>query len=297
MRLVDPVVAIAERQLGLVKDVQLLGLGMSRWAIARRVQSGLIESAYPGVYRMAAGLKSWRQELLGACLWANQHLPDDWPGETTAVVSHEAAAALLGLDGFQEGPVVLTTPRLPQFKGSRLTVHRGWAEQRFTVMHDGIIPVTKCRSDPGRLGGPNRSAVRAGDGRGAPPTLRQASSAAMDCRSGAGRQQARSRGAWGTHGQPGARRILAILDGRSPLDGPSASAFQKDVRIPLLSGGLRIIEEHVVRSADGSFVARADLELEYDVEVEAQRAKHHSSWAAQQADLHATTRSPPSASA
>ncbi|MGH2717462.1 MAG: hypothetical protein ACRDJU_02630 [Actinomycetota bacterium] len=88
-----------------------------------------------------------------------------------------------------------------------------------------------------------------------------------------------------TSGRRGAEIIKEVFEGRTPLDGPSASAFQKDVRVLLLSGGLRISEEHVILDSGGGFIGRVDFELEANVIVEAQSRKHHSSWAAQARDM------------
>src|SRR5579883_2642116 len=282
MSAVDPVVAIAQRQHGVVKDVQLAALGLSRWGLSRRVRSGLLDCPYPGVYRMAAGARSWRQQLMAACLWGGDTLPEHWPQRATAVVSYEAAAALLELEGFGEGPVVLTGLRQARFHGSEITVHRGKPDRRFTVLRDGI-PVTNV---PRTLVDLAQVVPHAVLERTMDDALRQhlvrlpALRWTLQTLLAPGRVAARD------SGRRGAQIIVAILDGRTPLDGPSASAFQKDVRALLRSGGLRIREEQVVLTSDGAFVARVDFELECDIVVEAQSAKYHSSWEAQESDLH-----------
>src|SRR5579862_7957364 len=128
---VDPVASLARTQFGVISSCQLAELGLDGPAVRRRMASGLLSRALPGVFSFAGGAPSWRQELMAACLWGNVQTPDAWRHRATAVVSHEAAAALHGLDGYAEGPVILTGPRRPQFPGSVIVVHRGMPDRRF----------------------------------------------------------------------------------------------------------------------------------------------------------------------
>lgn len=93
-------IRLASSQHGVFSRDQVLSCGVSNGSIARRLRAGVWEAAYPGVYRIAVVPATWKQALLAACLaWG--------PG---AVISHVAAAALLGL-GFEEGVVQMSVPR------------------------------------------------------------------------------------------------------------------------------------------------------------------------------------------
>ncbi|MGQ0804488.1 MAG: type IV toxin-antitoxin system AbiEi family antitoxin domain-containing protein [Actinomycetota bacterium] len=94
----DAVVDLAERQHGVFSRPQALDLGASSWLIQRRVAAGVWIPVAEGVYRLRGFPRSWCASLMTAVLAT----------AGPAVVSHEAAAALHGLDTFPRGPVVLT---------------------------------------------------------------------------------------------------------------------------------------------------------------------------------------------
>lgn len=264
----EPVTALAQAQFGVLSAAQLAALGLDDSAVRRRVTSGLLKRRLPTVFVFAGAPPSWRQDLKAATLW----------GE--AVVSHEAAAALHRLVGFPERPVVLTGLRQPQFKGAAITVHRGVPDRRFVTTVEGIpvtnvartlvdVAATTARSDFEEVMDDARRRHLVSDGH-----LRWAVQALLA-----------DEGGKRTSGKRGAQIIKEIFEWRGPLDGPSASAFQKDVRVLLVSGGLRIIEEHEIRDMEGDFIARVDFELEANVVVEAQSRRYHSSWDAQTRDM------------
>jgi len=67
----------------------------------------------PSVYRVAGAPDSWHQRLMAARLWA----PD-------AAISHRAAAALWEFDGFDRGPVELSTVGPRTSYEAWITLHR-----------------------------------------------------------------------------------------------------------------------------------------------------------------------------
>ncbi len=93
--------ALARRQHGTISRGQLLGLGMSDAQLARRIRSGRLVRAAPGVYTMAGSVRSWHQRLWIAWLHAGP----------TAVISHRSAAALWKITGFPPGVVELSVLR------------------------------------------------------------------------------------------------------------------------------------------------------------------------------------------
>jgi very-short-patch-repair endonuclease len=81
------VARIAGRQHGLVTSGQLLGAGLTRDAIKRRVEKGLLHRERRGVYRVGHRAPSIEAHYLGAVLACGE----------TAVLSGRAAAYLFGL--------------------------------------------------------------------------------------------------------------------------------------------------------------------------------------------------------
>lgn len=91
---------LAARQYGLFTVAQVLALGGTREAIRQRRRRGLWEAVADGVYELPGASHVWRYRLQLALLVAG-------PG---AVISNEAADALLGVPGFPEGPVDVLAP-------------------------------------------------------------------------------------------------------------------------------------------------------------------------------------------
>ncbi len=81
--------AVARRQHGLVTRDQARSLGVTDSAVERRIAAGLWERLHPHVFRIAGVPDSRHQRLMAAALWAGE----------LAVVSHESAGWLWGLDG------------------------------------------------------------------------------------------------------------------------------------------------------------------------------------------------------
>ena len=115
--------------------VRALGeLGLGRGQIDRLVATGWWERAGWGVVRDRAAPRTWRQELWAALLAVGP----------LAVASHESAAALHGLGGCAEGPVVLSVPRAARGMRPGMVVHGvGRLAPPDVVMLDGM-PVTSA---------------------------------------------------------------------------------------------------------------------------------------------------------
>jgi hypothetical protein len=88
------IAAVAARQHGLVTVAQARAAGLSDAAIRSRVTTARWERVRPKVFRVAGAVATPEQRVLAACL----HLG---PG---ALASHESAAWLWGLDGFERPP-------------------------------------------------------------------------------------------------------------------------------------------------------------------------------------------------
>lgn len=94
---------LAQRQHGVFSRSQAVANGVTGRELRTLWHGGIIERVTWGVYRVSGSTPSWRQKLMVAVLAAG-------PG---AAVSGRAAAALLGLPGFREGPVEVTQLRRP----------------------------------------------------------------------------------------------------------------------------------------------------------------------------------------
>src|SRR2546426_9556064 len=75
---------VLARQLGVITKAPAAAVGVSAWAISRRVTSGEWAHVFPGVYRATAAPVTNRQSALAAALWAGDR----------ALVSHGTAAEL-----------------------------------------------------------------------------------------------------------------------------------------------------------------------------------------------------------
>jgi hypothetical protein len=92
---------VARGQLGLFTARQAREAGFTPRQLGRRVAAGRFDHVGQGVYGQAGHDPSWERTVLAAVLAVGPE----------AVVSHLAAARLLGFDGFRAGPVELTVPR------------------------------------------------------------------------------------------------------------------------------------------------------------------------------------------
>src|SRR5438270_8285442 len=127
----DAHLALAAGQYGLVSRVQLLAAGMSRDALWRRTKAGELEAVLPGVYRVSGSPRLWQAEVVAVCLW----------GGGGAVASHQTAAAIWKLQGFDPVPVVVSGTRKNRPPGAAFTVHRSTPGSQFCMREMGI-PVT-----------------------------------------------------------------------------------------------------------------------------------------------------------
>lgn len=121
----DSLVArVAAGQYGVVHTVHLLGCGMSRDQVGRRVANGQFVRMYRSVFRLAGYPETWHARILAAC----------WAGGFRSVASHRAAAHLWHLvpePAFAE----VTTPRWRRAQHPGLRVH----ESRLLAPRDCVI--------------------------------------------------------------------------------------------------------------------------------------------------------------
>lgn len=109
----------------------MLECGVSDGTMFRRVRSGLWERVHVGVYRSASSRPTWRGSLFAACVaWGNP-----------SAASHDAAAALHRLTGFDARTVEVTVPRGRNRAGPG-NAHRTNALDHVDVEVIDAIPVT-----------------------------------------------------------------------------------------------------------------------------------------------------------
>jgi very-short-patch-repair endonuclease len=88
----------AARQDGVIHREQVLSLGLTEEQIEVRLRTGRWAIVFRSVYRIEGSPRGWLQSLRAAALWARRNF----------AISHRAAAALMKLARFPEGPVELS---------------------------------------------------------------------------------------------------------------------------------------------------------------------------------------------
>jgi very-short-patch-repair endonuclease len=153
------VAATAARQDGVVSRRQLVDAGVREWSVPRRVRTGLLVPLGPETYRIAGAPESWRGRLRAALL----ELGDE------AAISHRAAAAVHGFDGYPATPVEVTVPR-----------HQRRRELPDVVVHSSRRwpRIDRCRSDGLLVTSPARTIIDLA-GRSTGPELERAIGSAL----------------------------------------------------------------------------------------------------------------------
>lgn len=122
--------ALAERQLGLVTDVQCRASGLTRTQVRYRVSRGALVRVHPGVLRLPATALTAEQRALAAC----------WAAGAGAYASHETAGILWGgLEDDDATHVTVPVDRNPRIPG--VVVHRTRVLRPQDRTRRGIVPV------------------------------------------------------------------------------------------------------------------------------------------------------------
>jgi hypothetical protein len=137
-------VALAEKQHGVVARAQLRALGLGENAIQRRVRQGRLQRLHRGVY--AVGHRVLRPEgrMLAAVLACGPR----------AVLSHCSAAALWALRPTDRAPVDVTTTARSGERVSGIDLHRARSLDPADVTEHHGIPVTTVARTLVDLAGP-----------------------------------------------------------------------------------------------------------------------------------------------
>jgi very-short-patch-repair endonuclease len=92
---------IAARQHGVFNRMQAMRCGGTKAKIRWRIRVGRWKLTHPNVFLLGGSTRTWRQELMAACLYMGAH----------TALSHRAAAALSRLAGIKRARTEVTVPR------------------------------------------------------------------------------------------------------------------------------------------------------------------------------------------
>lgn len=240
---------VAAHQHGVFTVRDALALGFSRSQIGRRLDSGTWTPLHAGVYRASAAPRTWRGDLLGACIAAGR----------SAVASHRAAAALWGLAG-GAAIVEITCSRWRRAQRAEIVVHE---TNKLTVVDrvtiDGIPVTTPERTalDLGAVRSPRTVEI-------AVDTVLRRELATLGTLQGTIRRL-------GHQGRNGVGVLRAIVEGIDPSNGRPESEMERRLVQALRELGFpEPVLQYEIR--DGArFVARVDaaypdrrIAIEYD---------------------------------
>lgn len=131
-----PVYDLAAGQGGYFTTAQAEALGVSRRALAYRVETGDLVRIEYGIYRLARHPSQPFEDVIVACLWA---------GEDSAA-SHETALVIYGLSDAMPAKIHITVPR--PFRGRRrgVVVHHAPLQDNERTLRDGVPLTTVDRT-------------------------------------------------------------------------------------------------------------------------------------------------------
>jgi hypothetical protein len=231
------VAEVAQRQHGLITLDQLDELGVTRKQRQWRVHLGRWELPYPGIYRIAGLPRSWKSDLLAACLAGN------------AVASHRSAAVLWALPGASRDRVEIITERWERAQHAGLVVHESLLlDDVDKDIVDGI-PTTTIERTIFDLCCvcPEVVVDMAIDRAIARGQIDHGKLVATESR-------------LATRGRPGAAKLHRIVARRSDGAPTPESPAERQLARALVDQGLPEPEvQFVLRDADGRLVARCDL--------------------------------------
>ncbi len=250
------VAGLAASQHGAITRLQAASVGMTTKMVRSRKAAGMLAEPYPGVLVLNSTPPSWRRQLMVALLAG---------GERT-VVAFESAAALHGLDGFDEGPVTICVPRghrrpsLPEVRvGQAAALERC---DRWVIDGIAVTGLARTLADLGSVVPPDRVQQALDDAR----------------RRGASLQWLRQT-AERLHrpGQAGTGLLLAKLDRIRPGERVPDSWFEvlieRCVASPLLPD---LVRQHEVFDDSGNLIGRVDLASpRIKLGIEGHSREHH----------------------
>jgi hypothetical protein len=248
------------RQLALFSLDQARMARVSQDVLDGMVRAGSLERPHRGVFAIAGVAWTWERRIRAACL----------AGGRGSAASHRAGAVIWELVELDDPPVEITVPRnrSPRFdRGAGLVIHRPVElPPRLITVRRGV-PVTNPLLTIIDLAAVADTEV-----------VQDAIDAGVALKLFTLRGLNRLRAQIAKPGRPGPGRLKPVLEveilgdrARSVLEARMARTWQG-------SGLPGYVEQHVVRDADGRFVARPDFALpELKIAVEVDGWKDHGS--------------------
>lgn len=123
---------LAAGQWGVFSARQAEAVGMPSSTRSRWSAAGRLSEVLPSVYRFDGGMAAWEQPLMAAVLWAGE----------PAVVSHESAGRLWGLDGVGKTAPTITVPLSKRVRSTLVKVHRSEFIPEPPRGYRGRLPMT-----------------------------------------------------------------------------------------------------------------------------------------------------------
>lgn len=248
----DEVIAdLGRAQHAVFLGAQALERGVSRKMLRTREAAGRLDRLDPDLYHIAGTPVTWEARVLGHALAAGP----------SALVSHRAAAALWGFEGFARGTPEVTVPRGVRFRRAGVRVHESTDLDRCGRRIRSGIPVT----DPART--LLDLARRTPDA-----SLLQAIESARRLKLASWQELVATLAKHARPGRPGIRRLRRVIAANVGRDEVTDSTFELLVLALLAEHGLpEPVLHHRVTDVAGRFLAEVDLaypELRIAIELD-----------------------------
>lgn len=236
----DEVIAeLGRSQHSVFLGAQAVERGLTRKMLWTRVAAGRLDRLEQDLYHVSGTPVTWEARLLGHVLSAGEG----------ALVSHRAAAAIWGFEGFPRGTPELTVPRGARFRRTGVRVHESTDLDRCGRRVRNGIPVT----DPART--LLDLARRTPD-----PRLLEVIEAARRAKLTAWPELVATLAKHARRGRPGIRRLRRVITANVHRDEVTDSTFELLVLTLLVEHGLpEPVVHHRLIGQDGRFLAEVDL--------------------------------------
>jgi hypothetical protein len=247
---------IAGGQHGIFTHAQATAAGVTARELHRRIDAGVLENPFRGVYRFSAASVTWHSRLLCAV----------WAGGVRGAASHRSAAALWGLAGASQDLLEITCPRWRRAKHDGLVVHEIARLPASELRVVDAIPVTSPELTLLHLG-----AVCS------PNTVEMAYERAKHSSLVTWESCDRLLARFARSGRNGVTALRDVLRRRDPRQAPTESEMETLLLQLARRHGLPApITQHEVRTPTGVFLGRVDAAWPAArVAVEYQSVKHH----------------------
>jgi very-short-patch-repair endonuclease len=233
VRLPTSLIDLATNQYGVVSRHQLTAAGIDRQRLYRLVHAGRLEPKGTSCFGFAGQPETWRQLLTVGTLDLGDR----------SLVAGRSAAALLGLDGFPEGPLAFLTARDRRNRTTVGTVH---SNGRIELIDRAVVEGFACTSAARTIVDLAAEVTETELGNAVDSALRLGWTSELFLR----RQLRRLR----HRGRTGVRLLDRVLDGAG-----GHSWLERQFLALVRQAGLERPTCQRIHEADGRFVARTDF--------------------------------------